>query len=272
MICFPNAKINLGLNIVERRPDGYHNLETVFYPIPVRDALEIVHLTGGEDFRLKISGQMPDNDHENNLVTKAFRLLQSYYVLKPCDTYLFKAIPSGAGLGGGSADGAFMLKSISDVHELNISEKELENLASVLGSDCPFFIKNKPVFAKGTGNLFEDITVSLAGLYLVLVKPNIHIGTAEAYSYIKPEQPANSIKELLNEPIKYWKDLVFNDFEKGIFKKHPVIGNIKNYFYENGAVFALMTGSGSAVYGIFEHPIDLSKDFKDCFYWNGFLQ
>lgn len=272
MICFPNAKINLGLRITERRPDGYHNLETAFYPVPLRDALEIVPLTERGDFRLKVSGNMPDADQENNLVSKAFRLLQSHFSLKPCDVYLYKAIPSGAGLGGGSSDAAFMLKLISEEQQLNLSDKELEGYASLLGSDCSFFIGNKPVFAKGTGNVFEDTSVSLNGFQLILVKPDVHVSTAEAYSLVKPEYPQFSLKELLKEPVRLWKNLIFNDFEPGVFEKFPVVGRIKQFFYDKGAVFALMTGSGSAVYGLFEQPADLNKDFKDCFYWNGMLQ
>jgi len=272
MICFPNAKINLGLRITERRPDGYHNLETVFYPVPLRDALEIVPLMDGGDFRLKISGQMPDSDQENNLVTKAYRLIQSKYSLKPCDTYLYKDIPLGAGLGGGSSDAAYMLKLISDYQQLNLSSDELEGYASILGSDCPFFINNKPIFAKGTGNNFEEISVSLCNLHIVMIKPSVFVSTSEAYSFVKPKQLIYSLKECIKEPVKSWKNLIFNDFEQGIFEKFPVIGKIKQFLYDNGAIFALMTGSGSAVYGLYEKPIDLGKDFKDCFYWNGILQ
>ena len=271
MICFPNAKINLGLRITERRPDGFHNLETVFYPVPVRDALEIVPLNDSVDYRLNVSGQMPDNDQDKNLVTKAFRLLQTKYSIKPCDTYLYKAIPSGAGLGGGSSDAAFMLKILSEENELNLSEEELEKMASLLGSDCPFFIKNQPVLARGTGNIFKDISLTINSLYLVIVKPNVHVSTAEAYSYVKPEQTGILLDEILKEPVSFWKGFVFNDFEEGVFEKHPVIGKIKSFLYEKGAIFALMTGSGSAVYGLFEKPVDFKKDFRDCFYWSGIL-
>lgn len=271
MICFPNAKINLGLRITERRPDGFHNLETVFYPVPVRDALEIVPLNDSVDYRLKVSGQMPDTDQDKNLVTKAFRLLQTNYSLKPCETYLYKAIPSGAGLGGGSSDAAFMLKILSEENELNLSDEELEKLASELGSDCPFFIKNKPVLARGTGNIFKDISLTINGLYMVIIKPDVHVSTAEAYSYIRPEKPEYQLDELLKEPVGSWKDFVFNDFEKGVFEKHPIIGTIKSFLYEKGAVFALMTGSGSAVFGLFEKPVDFKADFRDCFYWSGII-
>lgn len=271
MICFPNAKINLGLRITERRPDGFHNLETVFYPVPVRDALEIIPLNDSVDYRLKVSGQMPDNDQDKNLVSKAFRLLQNKFSLKPCDAYLYKAIPSGAGLGGGSSDAAFMLKILSEENGLNLSDEELENMASLLGSDCPFFIKNRPVFAKGTGNIFKDISLTINGLYMVLIKPDVHVSTAEAYSLIRPEKTEILLDELLMEPVCFWKNFIFNDFEKGVFEKHPVVGKIKSYLYEKGAIFALMTGSGSAVYGFFEKPVDFKADFRDCFYWSGIL-
>lgn len=272
MICFPNAKVNLGLRITEKRPDGFHNIETVFYPIPVKDALEIVPLVQGGDFRLTTSGINLDSNSENNLVTRAFKLFQqSYSIKKGFDVYLHKAIPSGAGLGGGSSDAAFMLKLLSEETGLNCDLDVLEFLASKLGSDCPFFIKNLPVFATGTGNVFENINVSLKGYYIVLVKPDIHVSTAEAYSNVKPQKHEVSLKTLIEKPLNEWKNIIFNDFETSVFSKFPEIGEIKQQLYDKGAVFALMSGSGSSVYGIFKDEISLKDDFSNCFYWNGYL-
>jgi 4-diphosphocytidyl-2-C-methyl-D-erythritol kinase len=272
MICFPNAKVNLGLRITEKRPDGFHNIETVFYPIPVKDALEIVPLLQGGDFRLTTSGINLDSNSENNLVTRAFKLFQqSYSIKKGFDVYLHKAIPSGAGLGGGSSDAAFMLKLLSEETGLNCDLDVLEFLASQLGSDCPFFIKNLPVFATGTGNVFENINVSLKGYYIVLVKPDIHVPTAEAYSNVKPQKHEVSLKTLIEMPLNEWKNIIFNDFETSVFSKFPEIGEIKQKLYDKGAVFALMSGSGSSVYGIFKDEISLKDDFSNCFYWNGYL-
>ena len=271
MICFPNAKINLGLRVTEKRNDGFHNIETIFYPIPVNDALEIVPLNTNDNYRLNISGQMPETETEKNLVTKSFRLLKSKYSLKPVDVYLHKAIPSGAGLGGGSSDAAFMLKLLNEYNNLNLSDDVLEQLSLKIGSDCPFFIKNRPVLASGTGNIFQETKVSLKGFYMILVKPDIHVSTAEAYSMVKPNQPDCSLESLINKPVSEWKDLIVNDFELGILKKHPEIEDIKNIMYLNGAFFSLMTGSGSAVYGLFEKELDLREYFRDYYYWSGYL-
>lgn len=271
MICFPNAKINLGLRVTGKRIDGYHNIETIFYPIPVSDALEIVTSNTDDDYRLNISGEMPQTETENNLVTKAYRLLKSDYSLKPVDVYLLKAIPSGAGLGGGSSDAAFMIKLLNDFNKLDISEEKMELLSSQIGSDCPFFIRNKPQLAKGTGNIFSSTSVSLKGFYMILIKPDIHVSTAEAYSLVKPSNPENSLEFLIKEPVWKWKDLIVNDFENGVFEKHPEIAEIKKIMYSNGALFSLMTGSGSAVYGLFEKKIDLKEYFKDYYYWSSYL-
>jgi len=267
MICFPTAKINLGLRITEKRPDGYHNLETIFYPIGLRDALELVP-TAGTDYQLTVSGIMTESDQENNLVTKAFRLVQQTYSLFPVSAYLHKAIPSGAGLGGGSSDAAFMLNLLNDIQRLALPANLLEELAGRLGSDCPFFIKNEPMYATGTGNVFEPTSVSLKNLFLILVKPDISVSTAEAYAHIKPKKPERLLNELIKEPVESWKDLIINDFEAYVFSKHPSVGQIKHHLYDQGAIFASMTGSGSAIYGLFDHPVDLRPLFKGCFYWS----
>lgn len=271
MICFPNAKINLGLRIIEKRSDGYHNIETVFYPIGLSDALEMVPNNHDNDFTLSVSGLKADEmpvDIKKNLVNKAFRMLQSKYLLRPADFFLHKAIPLGAGLGGGSSDAAFTIKLINDFNELGLSDSELEEYSAHLGADCAFFIKNKPIFASGIGTIFSDIDVNLKGYYIVLVKPDISVSTAEAYSLVQPAQPSISLKNALLGQIDTWKDKVVNDFEEPIFDRYPQIRSIKDRLYNEGASYASMSGSGSSVFGLFKGFIDLRECFKDCFYWS----
>jgi 4-diphosphocytidyl-2-C-methyl-D-erythritol kinase len=262
MICFPNAKINLGLNVTGQRPDGYHNIETIFYPIPLRDALEVVE---AEAFSFAQTGIPLDAPAEGNLVVKALRLL-SAYALPPLEVHLHKAIPSGAGLGGGSADAAFMLKLLNDFGRLNLKEAELEAMASRLGADCPFFIRNAPVFASGTGNLFEPVSLSLRGLHLCLVTPPIVISTAEAYRAVKPQPPAASLKEIIRLPINEWRERMTNDFEPAVFARHPSIAAIKQRLYEAGARYASLSGSGSSVFALFvTQPPSFTNDFPGSF-------
>ncbi len=261
MICFPNAKINLGLNIVSKRPDGYHNIETIFYPVDIRDALEVTDARGEEGI-FRQTGIPVDGNPSDNLVMKAYRLLSGKYMLPEVDIHLLKKIPFGAGLGGGSADAACMLKLMNDFAGLHISEDELESLAALIGADCAFFIRNKPVFASGIGNLFENIDCSLKGYHLLIVKPDIHISTKEAYAMVKPRHPEISLKSIIRMPIENWKEAMVNDFESGIFAQYPAIQTLKNGLYEMGAVYASMSGSGSSVYGIFRSPADLPETLK----------
>ena len=266
MICFPNAKINLGLHVVEKREDGYHNIETVFYPIPLKDALEIVPAS---DFAFTQTGITLDSLPENNLVIKAFRLFKQKYDVPPLSVFLKKVIPFGAGLGGGSADAAFMLKLLNAYTSQNLSNEELETMAVEIGADCPFFIQNKPVIASGIGNIFESIEFSLKGYTLCIIKPNFFVSTKDAYALVKPAKPSIPLKEILQMPVKEWKQHLKNDFEPGIFQQYPVISDIKAYLYAHKAVYAAMSGSGSAVFGLFEDDVDLS--FPDCFSWKGKL-
>lgn len=258
MIVYPNAKINIGLNVVAKRPDGYHDLETVFYPIPLQDALEI-HDAGDSrnDYELKISGDPLDGGPEDNLVVKAFRMLKADFPerVKPVRIFLYKHIPTGAGLGGGSSDGAFMLKALNERFSLGLSEEQLEGYATRLGADCPFFIKNRPAFAQGIGNVFTPLSLSLAGYSLVLVKPDVFVSTRDAYRAVAPQRPQTSLKELVAAPIGTWADTVHNDFERSVFQKYPEIAAIKDRLYDLGAVFAAMSGSGSAIYGLFPFPL-----------------
>ncbi len=250
MICFPNAKINLGLNIVSKREDGYHNIETIFYPIELKDVLEIVPAKNTKGTFVQ-SGIPVDGNPNNNLVIKASNLLKNTFKIPEIDIYLRKNIPFGAGLGGGSADAAFMIKLLNDYAELNMSSQQMEDFAAQLGADCPFFIENKPVFAEGIGNIFSPVEVSLSSYHIDVIKPDIHVSTQEAYSRVRPQKPEKSIKEIISEPIETWKDQLINDFEYSVFEKHPEINDLKKQMYDKGAVYASMSGSGSSVFGIF---------------------
>lgn len=263
MLCFPNAKINLGLNVVSKRPDGYHNIETIFYPIPVKDALEIVPAIRDESFSQ--TGITIDGCPDNNLVLRALRLLREIYPIPPLEIHLLKAIPFGAGLGGGSSDAAFMLKLLNDFCKLGLSFDELEQKAALLGADCPFFIRNTPVFATGTGNVFTPVTLSLEGYHLCLVKPDIAVSTPEAYAMVRPQMPSTSLTEIISQPVEAWKNQMVNDFETSVFNRYPEIARIKESLYEAGAVYASMSGSGSSVFGIFQEPTHLKRQYPDYF-------
>mgnify|MGYP003424211440 FL=1 len=265
MITFPNAKINLGLNIVEKRPDGYHNLETIFYPIPLQDALEITPWEGGErKYKLAQSGIQIAGDDEHNLVVKAYKLLDSLYNLPPIEINLLKHIPSGAGLGGGSADAAFMLCMLNQHFQLNIPNEQLEVYAAQLGADCAFFVENKPTFAEGIGNIFSPIELSLKGYKLLLVKPDIFVSTRDAFAQIKPKRPTISLKEVAKMPIEAWKTYMVNDFEESVFPQFPAIADIKAKLYDMGAIYASMSGSGSSVFALFKGDATLPKvDFGE---------
>lgn len=266
MILFPNAKINLGLNIVSKRPDGYHNLETIFYPLPVKDALEVILSTEGKD-SFNEAGLKVDSIPENNLVIKALRLLREEYNIPPVEVHLLKKIPFGAGIGGGSADAAFMLRLLNEQFSLGISNEKLVRLAAELGADCPFFIYNTPMFASGIGEILEPVELSLDNYYLVLVKPDIHVSTKDAFALVKPQYPEMSLKVIAKSPIEEWKKLMYNDFEKSIFSQYPEIGRIKEKLYSLGAVYASMSGSGSSVYAVFDRETDIKEEFTGCYVW-----
>ncbi|MCU4175242.1 4-(cytidine 5'-diphospho)-2-C-methyl-D-erythritol kinase [Carboxylicivirga sp. N1Y90] len=268
MLCFPNAKINIGLNIVEKRPDGYHNLETVFYPIPLCDALEaVVSKDDSQPYHWDNSGIQVDAPGEENICIKAFELLAQDYELPTLNIHLLKKIPFGAGLGGGSADGAFMLKLINDMCELNLSSDKLKSLAAKLGADCPFFIDNKACFAAGIGDQFESLDLNLKGYHIALVKPPIHVSTPVAYAGIKPTKSNRNLKEDILLPIEQWKEVIKNDFETSVFKKYPSIKMIKENLYSSGANYAAMSGSGSTVFGLFKEAPKL-KFNDDHFVWS----
>ena len=275
MIAFPNAKINLGLNIVEKRTDGYHNLETVFYPVAVEDALEVYRAEeGDEKCRLHQSGLEIAGTPDNNLVVKAYNLLDKDFGLPPVDIYLHKHIPSGAGLGGGSSDAAFMLKLLNGKFNLGLTEDSLEEYAARLGADCAFFIRNRPVFAEGIGNVFSPVSLSLEGCQIVLVKPDIFVSTRDAFSQIKPHRPEIPLKEAISLPLEQWREVLTNDFEASVFPQYPEIGEIKEELYAKGAFYAAMSGSGSSVFGLFDPETSLpSLHFDEkAFVYKGVLK
>lgn len=273
MITFPCAKINLGLNIVSKREDGYHNLETVFYPIPLCDALEIKYM--GEKFPsdvdcdLKITGNAVDCDEQSNLVVKAYNLLAADYQLPRVHAHLYKRIPSQAGLGGGSSDAAFMIRLLDERFRLNIGNPEMERYAAKLGADCAFFIEAEPSYAEGIGDVLMPVDGpkgNLDGYYLAVVKPDVAVRTKDAYAAITPKKPAKCCRDIVRQPIETWKDELVNDFEEPIFKMHPELASIKEKLYEQGAVYAAMSGSGSAIFGIFrEEPKAVESSFYGMF-------
>lgn len=273
MITFPCAKINLGLNIVSKRPDGYHNLETVFYPIPLTDALEIKYMD--EKFPsespcdLKITGKDVDCNEEDNLVIKAYQLLAADFQLPRFHAHLVKRIPTQAGLGGGSSDAAYMIRLLDERFRLNIGIPEMERYAAKLGADCAFFITADPSYAEGIGDVLMPVDVPGAGLggyYLAVVKPSVAVSTRDAYAAIVPKTPAKCCRDIVRQPIETWKDELVNDFEAPIFAMHPELAAIKQSLYDAGAVYAAMSGSGSALFGIFrEQPTGLEKEFEGMF-------
>jgi 4-diphosphocytidyl-2-C-methyl-D-erythritol kinase len=260
VISFPNCKINLGLNIIAKRADGFHDIETVFYPVDFRDVLEILPQQNEQTgIDLTITGLPVEGDTTNNLCIKAYHLLKHDFLQLPSiKMHLHKTIPMGAGLGGGSADGAFALKLLNEKFQLGLSIDQLIGYALQLGSDCPFFIINQPCFAGGRGEKLQPIDVDLSAYSFVIVNPGIHINTGWAFSQIIPKNPVTSIKEIIYQPVETWKTALVNDFEEAVFSTYPGIKAIKENLYVQGAVYASMTGSGSTVFGIFEKTEDLA--------------
>lgn len=254
MLSFPNCKINLGLHILGKREDGFHNLETVFYPVALKDALELIPATNSAPgIEFTGTGLAVDGNTGDNLCVKAYHLLQKDFPRLPAvKVHLHKAIPMGAGLGGGSADASFMLNMLNERFRLNLSTDQLLNYALLLGSDCPFFIINKPCFATGRGEVLEEIRLDLTAYKIVLINPGIHVNTGQAFADITPGIPAKSIREIIQQPIDTWKAELTNDFEKPVFAAYPEVKSIKDNLYQQGAVYASMSGSGSTVFGIFQ--------------------
>ena len=259
MIVFPNCKINLGLHILQKRNDGFHNLETIFYPLPIQDGLEIIQNDTKEpSLEFTASGLPVDGALENNICYKAYYLLkQQFLQLPPIKMHLHKHIPMGAGLGGGSADGAYTLLILNKKFNLGLSESALIDLSLQLGSDAPFFIINKPAFASGRGEHLTPIDLDLSAYKFFIVNPKIHINTGWAFSQINPNDNRPSLKQLIQSPLTDWRELLTNDFEGPIAQRYPEIASIKDTLYQTGAIYAAMTGSGSTVYGIFNKDTDL---------------
>ncbi|WP_303312131.1 4-(cytidine 5'-diphospho)-2-C-methyl-D-erythritol kinase [Hymenobacter sp. BT730] len=270
MLVFPNAKLNLGLYVTSVRPDGFRNLESVFVPLPWCDALEVLPAT---DTTLKLTGIPIPGDPATNLCRRAYELLKTDFNLPPVQMHLHKVVPIGAGLGGGSADAAFMLRALNELFSLQLSAEKLETYARQLGSDCAFFIQNQPVFAYEKGDVFEPIPLSLQGIACKVIYPGLHISTAEAYARVQPRPPRHALRAALAQPMETWRDTVSNDFEDALTPYHPVLGELKQALYAAGAVYASLSGSGSAVYGLFpgmEEPPQMALP-TEYLVWNGKL-
>ena len=258
------CKINLGLNVVERRPDGYHNLQTIFYPVPLYDELTIRE-SEGEDV-LMLGGNPLEGDVQDNLVLRAVRLLrQEGFSVPPLNIDLKKVIPSGAGLGGGSSDAACMVTTLARLYNLPLSEEQMKSLVGKLGADCPFFINPRPLYAEGIGDVFTPISLILNGWYLLLVKPEVHVSTREAYAGVHPHMPAYSLLETIKLPVGQWVGRMVNDFEESIFSNHPLLAEIKQELYHQGAAYASMSGSGSTIFGLFRSRPNCEQVFADHF-------
>lgn len=262
MITFPVCKINLGLNIVEKRSDGYHNLETVFYPVPITDALEVYPMDeqfpSAFDCDLKVTNMMIDGDEQQNLVVRAYHLLKHDFPALPrVHTHLYKGIPSQAGMGGGSSDCAFMIKLLNEQFCLGLSEQQMIDYAARLGADCAFFITSGPAYAEGIGEKLQPVGLNLSGWYLAVVRPDIPVSTKEAFSLIEPHRPKRNCRDIVGQPVETWRGVLINDFEKSVFALHPELERIKTSLYDHGAVYASMSGSGSSLFGLFRKPLDM---------------
>ena len=270
MISFPNAKINLGLNIVEKRSDGYHNLSSCFYPVPLNDILEI---NSSPKFDFNISGIPISGNQNENLVVKAYKLLKKDFNLPVVAIHLHKNIPMEAGLGGGSSDGAFALKMLNEFFDLYLDDSVLADYAGMLGSDCPFFVYNEPMMVTGRGEQMSALKVDLSGYYICILKPQLSISTKEAYRTIIPANPEYSINSVIcSKPVSDWEGLIKNDFETALLEKYSELSGLKKKLYKMGAEYASLTGSGSAMYGLFKDEPILEKDIEQKYFnWVGYL-
>ena len=264
MLTKPIAKINLGLNVVEKRPDGYHNLETVFYPVQIEDALEVYPMDpefpSEYDCDLKVTNITIDGDEQRNLVVRAYNLLKADFPTLPrIHAHLYKGIPTQAGMGGGSSDCGFMITLLNDMFKLGLSDQEMIDYAAHLGADCAFFILNRPCYAEGIGEKLQPIDLDLKGWYLSLVRPDIPVSTREAFALIKPHYPEVNCREVVKQPIESWRDALVNDFEGSVFAVHPELGAVKDRLYELGATYAAMSGSGSTLFALSHQPLNLDE-------------
>lgn len=277
MITFPVAKINLGLNVVEKRPDGYHNLQTVFYPVPIMDALEIVPMSDGfpsdVDCDLKVTNITIGGDEQRNLVVRAYQLLKADFPDMPrVHAHLWKGIPTQAGMGGGSSDCGYMIRLLNETFELGLTSEQMQQYAARLGADCAFFIESRASYAEGIGELLQPIDLDLSGWHIGVVRPDIPVPTKEAFSRIHPHYPALNCRDVVKQPVETWRDRLTNDFEESVFVLHPEIGAVKEQLYKMGATYAAMSGSGSALFGLFkDEPDALRQTFPDMFTFSGVL-
>ncbi|MGZ2370877.1 4-(cytidine 5'-diphospho)-2-C-methyl-D-erythritol kinase [Ancylomarina sp. YFZ004] len=267
MLTYSNAKINIGLNIVEKRSDGFHNIETVFFPINMRDAIEIADSKGNSPYTFSASGIPINIEAKDNIVVKAYELIKAKYNFPAQDIHLHKKIPFGAGLGGGSANAAYMIKLLNQKFKLGMSIEEMEDEVKKLGSDCAFFIKNEPAFAVEKGDKLSSIDLDLSGYHILLIKPDVHISTPEAYANIKAQKQEISLEELIKQPIETWKSSIKNDFENSIFPKHSLLAIIKEELYEEGAIYAAMSGSGSSMFGLFKNEPNILPQWEKHYCW-----
>jgi 4-diphosphocytidyl-2-C-methyl-D-erythritol kinase len=265
MVSFPPCKINLGLRVIGKRSDGYHDLVTCFYPVQWCDILEIIP---SDHFSLTVSGLQVPGSGDDNLCVRAYSLLKKDFGLPPVSIHLHKIIPMGAGLGGGSSDAAWTFRLLNRIFNLQLSPGILRQYASQIGSDCAFFVQDLPMLGEGRGEILSEINLKLKGKFLVIVKPDVHISTAAAYAGVKPKHPEGDLKEILEQvPVQQWKYNVKNDFEESVFGKYPVIAEIKETLYKAGALYASMSGSGSAVFGIFQETVAIENVFPNCIYF-----
>ena len=277
MITFPVAKINLGLNVVEKRADGYHNLQTVFYPVPIMDALEIVPMSDGfpsdVDCDLKVTNITIEGDEQRNLVVRAYHLLKADYPELPrVHAHLWKGIPTQAGMGGGSSDCGYMIRLLNETFDMGLSSEQMQQYAARLGADCAFFIESRASYAEGIGELLQPIDLDLSGWHIGVVRPDIPVPTKEAFSRIHPHYPALNCRDVVKQPVETWRDRLTNDFEESVFALHPEIGAVKEQLYKMGATYAAMSGSGSALFGLFkDEPDALRQTFPDMFTFSGVL-
>jgi 4-diphosphocytidyl-2-C-methyl-D-erythritol kinase len=258
MILFPPAKINLGLKVLKKRDDGYHEIDTCMVAIPITDVLEIIP---SDIFTFKQTGLTIDGDQESNLCVKAFRIFQERYQIPNAYIHLRKQLPMGAGLGGGSADASYVLKGLNAIFDVGLTDDQLRDMASQLGSDCPFFISDSIQLGRGRGTDLTPFDLDLSGFFLKVINPEIHVGTQEAYAGITFSDESNGVEEVLQRPISEWKQLLKNDFEPSIFKRYPLIEELKHQLYSEGAVYASMSGSGSTVFGIFENRPEITTNY-----------
>lgn len=269
MVSFPPCKINLGLNVTSKRPDGFHNIETCFYPLPFTDVIEVIRAS---QFSFAATGLAIPGNLDDNLCIKAFARMQQHYGIAPVQMHLHKCIPMGAGLGGGSADAAYVLKSINHVYDLGLSAATLRQHAATLGSDCAFFIDSEPALGSGRGEVLKPVRVSLKGKFLVMLMPDVHVSTGEAYNGVTPVPWNEPLESALQRPIAAWRDKLVNDFEPSVFEGYPVIGKLKEALYNKGALYASMSGSGASVFGIFEKAWEAETFFGHTHCWSGTLQ